>query len=121
MSAINWFEIPVTDMDRAVKFYNAILGADLQPMDTGGGSQMAMLPMEADGVGGALTKADGFSPGKDGPMVYLNGGADLNNVLNRVEAAGGQVLVAKTSIGENGFYALFADTEGNRLGLHSMG
>jgi len=120
MNILNWFEIPVRDMDRAVKFYNAILGADLEAMDMGE-SQMAMLPMEGEGVSGALTKADGFTPGNDGPLIYLNGGADLNTALSKIEGAGGQVLVPKTSIGEHGFYALFADTEGNRLGLHSMG
>lgn len=121
MSMLNWFEIPVRDMDRAVRFYNAILGTDMQPADMGGGAQMAMLPMQGEGVGGALTKANGFNPGSDGPTIYFNGGADLDEILSKVEGAGGQTLVAKTSIGEYGFYALFADTEGNRLGLHSMG
>ncbi len=121
MSAINWFDIPVTDIKRAVKFYSTILGADLQMMDSGGDSVMAMLPMEGEGVGGALTQAEGFTPSKDGTLVYLNGGADLNAVLSRVEGAGGKVIVPKTDIGEHGFFAVFEDSEGNHVGLHSMG
>ena len=121
MSAINWFDIPVTDIKRAVKFYSTILGAEVQMMDAGEDVSMAMLPMEGEGVGGALTQTEGYKPSKDGTVVYLNGGADLSAALNRVEKAGGKVIVPKTDIGEHGFFAIFEDSEGNHVGLHSMG
>jgi predicted enzyme related to lactoylglutathione lyase len=87
-------------------------------MDSG---QMAMLPSEQGAVGGALFKGDGYKPSQDGAVLYLNGGDDLSHVLNRVAGAGGQVIMPKTGIGENGFIAFFFDTEGNKVGLHSMG
>jgi predicted enzyme related to lactoylglutathione lyase len=119
-NAINWFEIPVTDMDRAVKFYNAIFETTLTVEKTPGG-QMAMLPSEQGAVGGALFKGEGYKPSQEGAVLYLNGGDDLSHVLNRVAGAGGQVIMPKTDIGENGFMAFFIDTEGNKVGLHSMG
>ena len=119
-SALNWFEIPATDYDRAVKFYNTVLASELQPMDMGDGPLMAMFPAE-DGISGAVIKAEGYTPSADGSVIYLNAGADLSDALGRVEAAGGQVLVPKTGIGENGFFAFLLDTEGNKVGLHSMG
>ena len=121
MNAINWFEIPVADIKRATKFYNTILGADMQSMQMGGG-QMTMLPADESGVGGALTQAEGFTPSQNGTLVYLNGGADLAVILGRVEGAGGRVLEPKTDIGSGfGFFAIFVDSEGNKVGLHSMG
>lgn len=117
-NAINWFEIPVTDMDRALAFYNKILAAQMTSMETMG-MVYASLPHE-EGVGGGLVKADGYVPSQQGVVVYLNGGDDLDVVLQRVDAAGGKVLMPKTSIGENGFMAFFQDSEGNRIGIHSM-
>ena len=119
MSALNWFEIPATDFERAVKFYNAIFEIELATTEMGG-FPMGMFPAE-DGVGGAVITGEGYVPSVEGSVVYLNGGDDLNGVFNRVEAAGGQELVAKMSIGENGFIAFFMDSEGNKVGLHSMG
>jgi predicted enzyme related to lactoylglutathione lyase len=75
--------------------------------------------MENGGVGGGLVQGDGYVPTAQGINVYLNGGDDLNSVLRKVEAAGGKVVLPKTSIGENGFMAFFLDTEGNKVGLHS--
>ena len=119
-NAINWFEIPVTDMPRAVAFYSAILGAEISADPAASGYQMAVLPYQ-DGVGGALLSGEGYTPSVSGALLYLNGGDDLNNVLGKVEAAGGQVLTPKTNIGENGFVGFFLDSEGNKIGLHSMG
>ena len=118
-NAINWFEIPVTNLERATKFYSNILGAKLELME-GMGTRMALFPMERDGVGGCLVQGDGYAPTTQGARVYLNGGDDLNTILRRVEAAGGKIAQPKTSIGENGFLAFFLDTEGNKVGLHSM-
>ena len=119
-NALNWFEIPAADINRAVKFYKAILGAELTVMEMQPGFVMAMLPHEG-GVGGAIVQGEGYAPTESGTVVYLNGGEDLNTVLTKVPAAGGEVLMPKTDIGENGFAAYFRDSEGNKVGLHSMG
>ncbi len=119
-NAINWFEIPVTDFTRAKTFYEALFDAQLETMEAMG-MTMAFLPADLqNGIGGGLVKGDGFEPSTKGSLVYLNGGDDLNIPLARVEAAGGQIVLPKTPIGENGFMAYFIDTEGNKVGLHSM-
>lgn len=118
-NALNWFEIPASDIKRAAKFYGTILGADLTVTEMMPGYQMAMLPAE-DGVGGALIQGEGYAPSTEGSVVYLNGGEELAVALGKVEGAGGKILVAKTSIGENGFFAYILDSEGNKVGLHSM-
>lgn len=119
-NAINWFEIPATDIERAVKFYGAILAKELAVNEPMPGYKMAQFPAE-EGVSGAVLQGEGYTPSSSGSVVYLNGGDDLQTVLDRVEAAGGQVAMAKTNIGENGFMAYFTDTEGNKVGLHSVG
>jgi predicted enzyme related to lactoylglutathione lyase len=117
-NALNWFEIPVTDMDRAVRFYSAVLGVELMPGPGMGDARMAMFPAEG-GVGGALLQAEGWVPSVAGPAVYLNCDGDLDTPLSRVEAAGGKILVPNTDIGENGRFAFILDTEGNRIGFHA--
>ena len=119
-NAINWFELPANDFDRAVKFYGEVLGEELQPMDAPQ-MKMAFFPTKDHGVGGCVTYGNGNQPKEEGTLVYLNGGDDLAQPLGRVEQAGGEVLMPKTSIGENGFMAIFKDTEGNRVAFHSMG
>lgn len=81
-----------------------------------------MLPcdMQNGGVGGGIVQGDGFEPSRDGALIYLNGGEDLSGPLSKVEAAGGKILMQKTSIRPNGFMAHFVDTEGNKVALHSM-
>jgi uncharacterized protein len=118
-NAINWFELPATNFKRAVGFYAKILSADLQHVETNG-LQMAFLPHSQGGVGGCVTFGNGNKPTQEGTLVYLNGGEDLGKVLGKVEKAGGKVVTPKTGIGENGFMAIFLDTEGNRVALHSM-
>lgn len=124
-NVINWFEIPAKNFERACNFYGALLDGEVQQMPAGDMPlQMGFLPGTdpgSQGVGGAIVSGEGYEPTSGGSIVYLNGGDDLNTVLNRVEGAGGQVLVPKTSIGENGFIAHFIDSEGNRVALHSMG
>lgn len=121
MNALNWFEIPVVDFDRACRFYSAILDAPLSVNDEFPEMRMAMLPYEEPGVGGCLVQMKEARPGADGVRVYLNGGEDLAVTLARVEPAGGRVLVPKTLIREDiGHFAIFVDSEGNVLGLHSM-
>jgi uncharacterized protein len=118
--ALNWFEIPVTDFARAKSFYEKLLAIHIETMDMGP-TKMGMLSSDPNAIGGALVLAEGYAPSKTGTMVYLNGGDDLAPMLARVAPAGGSVVVPKTEIGNNfGFFAHFADTEGNLLGLHSM-
>ena len=119
-NVINWVEIPVTDFDRASKFYGNILNADLQGQDWDG-YQMAFFPSEQGSVGGAIVKGEGYQPSTTGPLVYLNGGEDLNGILSKVESAGGQVIMPKTQISpEYGHMARFLDSEGNMIALHSQ-
>ena len=118
-NAINWFELPANNFDRAVKFYSEILGEGLQPMDHPQ-MKMAFFPTKDQGVGGCVTHGNGNKPNAEGTLVYLNGGTDLGEPLSRVEKAGGKVVMPKTAIGENGFMAIFLDTEGNRVAFHSL-
>jgi hypothetical protein len=118
-NTLNWFEIPVTDMDRAAAFYGRILGVEMNTGPAGGdGTLMSMFPDPEGGVNGALIYADGYVPSASGTLVYLNCNPSIDAVLARVEAAGGQVIVPKVDIGENGFFAIILDTEGNRIALH---
>jgi len=118
-NAINWFELPASNFERAVKFYSDVIGSELQLMDHDQ-MQMAFFPAENQGVGGCVTYGNGNKPSAEGSLVYLNGGEDLADPLSRVEAAGGKVTMPKTAIGENGFMATFMDTEGNKVAIHSM-
>ena len=120
-NTIDWFQIPVSDMDRAINFYKTILSADLHAIDMNG-AQVAVLPHEREngGVGGALYAGHGYTPSANGTVVLLHGGKDLSNVLSRVEAAGGKIILPKTGLNNNsGFIARFIDSEGNQVGLHS--
>lgn len=118
-NAINWFEIAVNDIDRAAKFYGEVLGGELQRMEMQG-TKMAFFPMDGQGVSGALCQGELYKPTQDGALLYLNAGQDLTDHLKRVEKAGGTVLMSKTIITEEyGYMALFIDSEGNRIGLHS--
>ena len=121
-SAIAWFEIPVTNMARAKKFYEAILDVTFQDLDLGPDHKMALFPVEPDAIGGALSlHKDFYFPGNQGPVVYLNANPDLQSVLDRIDGAGGKVTMPKRQISEeNGFMAIFEDSEGNRIALHSI-
>ena len=118
-SAINWFEIPVKDFNRAKTFYETILGATMQPMEAMG-MKSAFFPADLEnGVGGCIIQGQGYEPTNKGSLVYLNGGDDLSIILSKVELAGGKIVLLKTAIGPHGFMAHFADSEGNKVGLHS--
>ena len=122
-NAISWFEIPATDLDRAQKFYETIFAVKLNPLDLQN-IRMRMFPIDdVNGVGGAVVDSGGFHKpsATDGPLIYLNGNPDVQLVLDKVEAAGGRLMVPKTEISpEYGFMAVIIDTEGNRIGLHSV-
>lgn len=118
--AINWFEIPVKNFNRAKTFYETILGATMQPMEAMG-MKSAFFPADLRGgnIGGCIITGPGYEPANKGSLVYLNGGNDLSVVLSKVEQAGGKIILPKTGIGPNGFMAHFEDSEGNKVGLHS--
>ena len=121
VNSLNWFEIPVADMARATKFYEAIFGIQMHQMEMGG-MKMAMFPQEdMNGkVSGALVQSPMHKPSPDGAKVYLNGNPDLANALDRVEASGGKVIMPKSKINDDiGYMAFFTDTEGNAVALHS--
>lgn len=123
-NAISWFEIPTTDIDRAQKFYETIFGITMNVMDMPN-MKMRMFPLDDPmaGVGGTLVDSNGFHKpsATEGPLIYLDGNPDVQNVLSKVETAGGKILVPKTEISpEYGYMAVFLDTEGNRIALHSV-
>ena len=118
-NAVNWFEIPATDIDRAVKFYSTVLNTELQQQDMMG-TKMAFFTNETEGVGGSICSGEGYTPSANGAKIYLNGGEDLAGPLSKVEAAGGKVVLPKTKItDEIGYMATFIDTEGNSVSFHS--
>ncbi len=122
-NALSWFEIPAADLNRAQKFYETIFGMKMTSMDLPN-MKMRLFPLEDPmGVGGALVDSGGFhkpSP-TDGPLLYLNANPDVQVVLNKVEAAGGKILVPKTEISPDyGHMAVIVDIEGNRIAFHSV-
>ncbi len=121
VNTLNWFEVPVTDFERAKKFYETIFGIELQVMDFQG-FKMGMFPSTpGDGkLSGAIVQGEWYKPSMDGTLVYFNGNPDLQVALDKIEKAGGKVLQPKTQITpEYGYMAIFSDTEGNRVALHS--
>jgi uncharacterized protein len=118
---INWFDIPVLDIERAGTFYSTILGVELTHLEAPPDIVMKWFPADEPGGGGGLLQGGGVRPSSEGTVVYFNGGDNLDAVLNRVEPAGGQVLMAKSGDEKTGYVAFFIDTEGNRVGLHSHG
>ncbi len=117
-NTLNWFEIPTTDLGRATAFYENVLGVELRREDFGG-TPMAIFAVRDPDLAGALVKDARRKPSSDGALLYLNVNGRLDAVVDRIAKAGGEVLVPKMDIGEPGFIALFRDTEGNVVGLHS--
>lgn len=118
-SVINWFDIPATNLDRAARFYESVLGISLI-RENMLGAQMAIFPAKPGEATGAILARDGAAPGTTGSTIYLKAGNDLSAALGRVGAAGGKVLHPKTFIKEGwGYFAIILDTEGNSIGLHS--
>ena len=123
VNALNWFDIPVVDLKRAKKFYETILEIEMETNDKG--SEMAFFPRKPNTImglsgilSGALVKTDTMKPGQDGPLIYLNASPSVQPVIDRVEKAGGRVLVPRTQI-PAGFMSIILDTEGNKVGLHA--
>ena len=123
-NALNWFEIPVSDFERAKKFYESIFDYQM-PENMMGNVRMGFFlhDFENKKIGGAICKSDMHKPSEKGSLIYLNCQPDLQIVLNKIEHAGGKILKPKTKISEEqnlGFWALITDTEGNQVALHSM-
>ena len=121
-NSLNWFEIPATDIKRAKKFYEAIFDIQMEESEMMN-TKMAFFPYEMGSgkASGGLCQSDFHKPGMDGVIVYLNGNPDLKTVLDKVESAGGRVIMPKTEITpEIGYMAFFIDSEGNRMALHSQ-
>ncbi|KAB0580807.1 VOC family protein [Ideonella dechloratans] len=120
-SALHWFEIPVTDIDRAQRFYETLLAAPLR-REAMGPQTLAVLPYAEPGVGGALLAGLAAQPGAQGVVVYLDGGARLEEGLARLAQAGGQILTPRVDLPDGmGSFVHFQDSEGNRVGLHAAG
>lgn len=113
-----YFEIPVTDIERAIRFYKAVFHFDFE-REIIDNNEMALFPLADDhlGISGALAKGEIYRPTKDGVVIYFKA-ADIDEMLKRVVDNGGQVLYPKTSNGDLGFVAEFEDSEGNRIALH---
>lgn len=122
-NALNWFEIPVAETARAKKFYETILDIQMETQEMMG-LEMTFLPYDMEGqsgkVSGALVKGDMYKPGMDGAIVYLNANPSIQTVIDKIEGAGGQVIMPRTQISEDiGYMAFFIDSEGNRMALHA--
>lgn len=115
-----WFIMPVKDMERAKAFYADVMQTGFEDNDMEG-MKMAIFNHADTAVSGMLMQAEGYEPTNTGAVVYLNGGKDLNEPLERAVQAGGSVITPKTAIdeGKNGYCAQFIDSEGNRVGLYS--
>jgi uncharacterized protein len=121
-NTLNWFELPVTDFDRAKKFYETIFECNLHLMDLGA-VKMGLFP-SVPGNGkltGAIVKNEWYKPAQEGALIYFNGNPDLQTALDKVEGAGGKIVIQKRQISPDvGYMAVFLDTEGNRVALHSQ-
>lgn len=121
-NAINWFEIPATDIKRAKKFYESVFEIEMKTIEMMG-FEMAFFPSSDNMEGlvsGALVKGEMHKPSMDGAIIYLNANPDIQTVIDKVEANGGIIIMPRTRINEQvGYMAFFADTEGNRMALHA--
>lgn len=115
---ITWFEIPATDIDRAIAFYSKLFQIDLVKMDCGT-EQMAFFPEDFP-LGGMISKADKFNPSRDGIILYFDGGENMEEKLKIAADLGGEIVRPKTKIdNDNGYFSLVLDSEGNRIGFYS--
>lgn len=119
-SYVSLFEIPANDISRAINFYQAILDIKIEKFEMAG-MQMGVFPYEGQIVSAVILKAEGYKPSADGVTNYLNAGDNLQVILDKMEKNGGKILTPKTPHADgNGFFAIFLDSEGNRMGLNSQ-
>lgn len=118
-SFVSIFEIPATDISRAIHFYKEILAIEIERLDFPG-MEMGLFPYQDQMVTGVIMKGEGYTPSANGVTIYLNGGDNLQTILDKVEANGGKISIPKTAhADESGYFAIFHDSEGNKIGLHS--
>ncbi len=118
-SFVSIFEIPATDISRAVNFYKEILGIEIERFDFPE-MEMGLFPYQDQVVTGVIMKGEGYEPSASGVTIYLNGGDNLQTILDKVEVNGGRIIIHKTPhADESGYFAIFHDSEGNKIGLHS--
>lgn len=119
-NAIQNFQIPVIDFERAIAFYSKIMGYKLEEMQLEDVKLGVFRCDEEDGVTGTLILGGDQKPSREGALIYLQCNDDLNEHLEKVKEAGGEIHIEKTELGpEMGFFAIIHDTEGNRVGLYS--
>ena len=121
-NALSWFEIPAVEIERAKTFYEGIFDMKMAPMEGMMGMKMVyfLLNQDSGKVGGALVESDHHNPSDEGLVIYLKANPDIQSVIGRIDAFGGEVLVPRTQISaEIGYLAFFKDTEGNRVALHA--
>lgn len=115
-----WTDIPVTDLDRAIAFYSAVLAAEVTKQSAGPDFSFGLLPQAGSAVSGCLAQMEGNTPSQTGPLVYLSVNGRLDAAIEAARAGGGRVLKEKHPIGAHGHRAVIVDSEGNRLALHSL-
>lgn len=123
-NSLNWFEVPALDIVRARTFYETIFNMEMEDMGEMMGMKMAGFPAEMGNgkASGALVEGPMHKPSMDGCVIYLNANPAMDEVIARIETAGGKILMPKTKISDEvGFMAFFVDTEGNKMALHSIG
>ncbi len=118
LNQIVWCDIPVTNLDRAIRFYTAVLGTPVTK-ESFPGMTFGLLPHANDSVSGCLVETTEVKPSANGPLIYLNCAGRLDIALATIELNGGKILKPKHQIGGHGFRAVVLDSEGNRIALHS--
>ena len=118
-SQIVWFDVPVKDLDRAIRFYSAVLSCEIARQDFGGFA-MGILPHEGPAIGGCLVQSAEYKPSDQGILIYLNCDGRLDAAIAAVQPNGGEIVQEKHSIAPHGWRAIVKDSEGNRVALHSM-
>jgi len=122
-NSLNWFEIPATDISRAQKFYETVFQVKMDPMPEMMGMKMTGFPAEMGNgkASGALAQSAQHKPATDGVVIYLNANPSIQPVVDRVEAAGGKVVMPVMEISpEIGKMAFIIDSEGNKIGIHAL-
>jgi predicted enzyme related to lactoylglutathione lyase len=118
-SYISMFEIPATDISRAINFYQSVLDIKIEKIEVDG-MQMGILPYEGQIATGVIIQAADYKPSENGVVVYLNAGDNLQNALDKVVLNGGKIMTPKTAHADgNGYFAVFLDSEGNKMALNS--
>ena len=117
--SVVWFDIPSVELDRAVRFYSAVMGTKID-IATHGDLRIGVLPHGDGDVAGCLYHSKEDQPSASGPLLYINADGRLDAAIAAVESHGGKVLQAKHSIGQWGWRAIVLDSEGNRIALHSQ-